>query len=93
MTNAKRDQNNVPTLICASSTDGETIVAICSDPVVRGLCVEDASTGSDNGNNSGNASRDENNVTVLMAVSSVDGVTPIEVYANPLTNKILIDSN
>lgn len=39
-----------------------------------------------------NASRDENNVPVLLAVSSADGVTPIQVYGNS-SGGLLIDSH
>jgi hypothetical protein len=37
------------------------------------------------------ASRDENFVTTLLAVSSVDGVTPVTLYANPTTHRLLVD--
>jgi hypothetical protein len=37
------------------------------------------------------ASRDENFVPTLLAVSSVDGVTPVPVYANPVTHRLLVD--
>lgn len=38
-----------------------------------------------------NASRDQNFVTTLLAVSSVDGVTPVTLYANPTTHRLLVD--
>ena len=37
------------------------------------------------------ASRDDNFVTTLLAVSSVDGVTPVTLYANPTTHRLLVD--
>lgn len=37
------------------------------------------------------AKRDQNNVTTLLAVSSVDGVTPVTLYANPVTHRLLVD--
>ncbi len=37
------------------------------------------------------ASRDGNFVTTLLAVSSVDGVTPVTLYANPTTHRLLVD--
>lgn len=37
------------------------------------------------------ASRDQNSVTTLLAVSSVDGVTPVVVYADPITHRLLVD--
>lgn len=39
-----------------------------------------------------NASRDENSVPSLLAVSSTDGVTPIAVYADPTTHRLLVTS-
>lgn len=38
-----------------------------------------------------NASRDENHVTTLLAVSSVDGVTPVTLYADPVTHRLLVN--
>lgn len=37
------------------------------------------------------AKRDSNFVTTLLAVSSVDGVTPVTLYANPTTHRLLVD--
>ena len=37
------------------------------------------------------APRDENKVPTLLAVSSVDGVTPVVVYADPTTHRLLVD--
>lgn len=38
------------------------------------------------------ASRDQNNVPTLLGVSNVDGVTPIKVYADPVTHRLLVDA-
>lgn len=38
-----------------------------------------------------NAARDQNRVTTLIAVSSADGVTPIKLYADPVTHRLLVD--
>lgn len=38
------------------------------------------------------ASRDENFVPTLLGASTVDGVTPVKVYANPVTHRLLVDS-
>lgn len=38
-----------------------------------------------------NAKRDQNNVPTLIAVSSADGVTPVLVYANPTTHRLLTE--
>lgn len=37
------------------------------------------------------ASRDQNFVTTLLAVSNVDGVTPVTLYADPITHRLLVD--
>jgi len=39
-----------------------------------------------------NAARDDNRVTTLIGVSSVDGVTPTRIAANPTTGAVIIDS-
>lgn len=89
MAQASRDQNNVPTLLGALSTDGITPTKVKADPTSHALKVDDNTTGTDHGRNV--AVRDQNFVPVLMAVSSVDGVTPVEVYADSSGN-LLIDS-
>lgn len=38
-----------------------------------------------------NAYRDENNVPTLIAASNVDGFTPVRVYADPVTHRLLVD--
>lgn len=38
-----------------------------------------------------NASRDENNVTTLLAISSADGETLVEVWADPITHALLTE--
>lgn len=92
MANAKPDENNRPTIICASKNDGVTIVQIKANPVNHGLEIDDGTTGSDNGNNLGVAMLDENSVPVWTALSS-DGLgTVIEVYGDQATGKVLIKS-
>lgn len=91
MTQAGRDQNNEPTLILASGSDGVTPVQVQADPTTHGLVIDDDTTGSDHGR--AIAVRDQNGVPVLMAVSSADGVTPVEVYGKAATNAIMIDSS
>lgn len=39
-----------------------------------------------------NAERDQNRVTTLLAVSSVDGVTPVTLYADPTTHRLLVEA-
>lgn len=40
-----------------------------------------------------NASHDENRIPTLLGVSSVDGVTPIPVYVDPVTHRLLVSSS
>ena len=90
MADASRDQNNVPTILGALNTDGETIVPIQANPASHALSINDGTTGSDNG--PVDAPRDENNIPVLMAVSSADGETPVVLYADS-EGKLLVDSS
>ncbi len=39
-----------------------------------------------------NAYRDENDVPTLIAASSMDGFTPVRVYANPSTHRLLVQA-
>lgn len=38
------------------------------------------------------AKRDNNQVTTLIGVSSVDGITPVTVYVDPVTHRVLVQS-
>ena len=38
------------------------------------------------------AYRDENDVPTLIAVSNVDGQTPVRLYADPVTHRLLVDA-
>lgn len=40
-----------------------------------------------------NAYRDSNNVPTLLAVSNVDGQTPVRLWADPVTHRLLVDSS
>ena len=40
----------------------------------------------------GTASKDTNSVATLLAVSNVDGVTPVTLYADPVTHRLLVQS-
>lgn len=103
MTNAYLDENTINTLIAASKNDGQTIVRVKANATSHGLVIDDNTTGTSNGNNKGNAARDENMRPVLIAVSSstttvdgvdyIEGVTPVEVYGDPATGALLINSN
>ncbi len=100
MANAARDNNNVPTLLGALSTDGTTPTKVKVNASTHALKVEDNTTGTDHGVAA--APRDQNNIPVLLAVSSttatvggidyVAGVTPVVVYAD-VDGNLLVDSN
>lgn len=91
MTQAKRDQNNIPTILAVSETDGSTPVDIQAEASNHGVIVEDSTGGSDLTGN--NALRDDNGEPTIMAVSEDDGVTPVPLYADPITKALLINSN
>lgn len=38
-----------------------------------------------------NAARDENSVPTLIGVSNADGTTPVKIYADPTTHRLLVD--
>lgn len=92
MSQAKRDENAVTTLLATDNTDGVTPVLICAEASTHALCVDNGTTGSDLSDDI--AGRDQNAVPVLLAVSSVDGVTPVEVYGifNGTEYELMVDS-
>lgn len=87
MTNASLDENGVHTLIAGLNTNGTTIVRVKVNTTNHALKVADGSSGTDHGPT--NDLRDENSKTALMAVSSVDGVTPVVVYADSSGNLLI----
>lgn len=89
MANAPRDQNNVPALLGALSTDGVTPTPVQADPTEHYLLVDDDTTGSDLSGDV--APRDGNLVPVAMAASSADGSTPVILYVNA-SGELLVDS-
>ena len=90
MTNAPRDNNQIPVILAASSADGSTPVPIKVNPTTHAVTVDDAGTGSDLSGD--NASRDDNGVPVMMGVSSSDGETPVPIYADVSNGKLFIKS-
>lgn len=85
-------QSGRPTLICASKLDGTTIVPIKADPTTHALINDDGATGTDNGNNGGNAMMDENMVSVATALSSDGSGAIVEIYGDASNGKLLIKS-
>lgn len=90
MTDAKRDNNSITTLLGVSNADGTTPVRVKVDPSAHSIDVDDDTTGSDLSGD--NAARDNSGIPVLMGVSSADGVTPVPIYADPATGKLLVKS-
>ena len=78
MTTAKFDQNRVPTAIGLLNTDGTTIINMAVDPNSGYINISDGNTGTDHGGD--HALRDDNDVPVMMGVSSVDFTTPVAIY-------------
>lgn len=73
------------------NTDGKTITPVNANPANHGLKIDDNTTGSDNGNNNGNAAIDENSKSSLYALSS-DGLgSRINLYSTS-DGKLLIQS-
>lgn len=91
MANAYIDENNKATLTGALNTDGSTPTPVSANPTSHSLKVDDASTGSDNGNNGGNALTDENNRFTMTAVASDGSGEIVNVYVTS-GNELMIDS-
>lgn len=87
---SSKDQNFVNTLTGTLNTDGRTVVPVKVTVSTSSLKVNDGFLGSNNGPT--NATRDANNVPTLLAVSEVDGVTPVVIYADS-TGSLFIDSS
>ena len=90
MANAKRDQNQTPTMIGVSNADGITVTNIQANATLHSLEVDDNTTGTVTSRT--NAPHDENHIPTLMAASSSDGVTPVTLAVDPATGKLLMQS-
>lgn len=90
MTDAKRDNNQITTILGASSADGSTPVPIQVNPTSHSIKTDVGTTGTDLSGD--DASRDNNGVPVMIGVSSSDGITPVPVYASP-TGALLLKLN
>lgn len=85
------DENRISVIQGVSNTDNETLIPICANTTMNALCVDNNITGS--GVDTINDARDEDRKVAFMAVSAVDGVTPVAIYADSLTSRLLINSN
>jgi len=88
MTDAKRDNNQVPVMLGVSNADGKTPTPIKIDPTSHTILMENGSSGTDLGGD--DAARDNNQVPVMLAVSEDDGETPVPLYINPATGALLV---
>lgn len=88
--NAYKDGNGVSTLICALNSNGTTPTRVTASPSTHRLSISEGTSGNDYGITS--AVRDGNDVPVWLAVSSVDGKTPVEIYSDSNGN-LLIQNN
>lgn len=82
-----RDENRVDAKIAALNTDGDTPIRVKVNPANHAIMANMGVSGTDYG--SSVASRDQNRRPVMMGVSSVDGVTPVEVYADANGNLLV----
>lgn len=82
------DENRIPVALGVSDTDGTTIVPIKANATGNSLCTLKGTTGTDYGQ--GDDKRDENRKVAFMAVSAVDGVTPVAIYADSVTGALLV---
>jgi len=89
MAESQRDNNKIPTILATLNTSALTPTLVQVNPTNHRILVEDAVTGSDFGGNP--AKRDNSGISVMMAVSSVDGVTPVPLYINS-SGQLLIQS-
>ena len=81
------DENRIPVVQGVSNADGKTILPVYANPVTHALGMTAGLGGSDLSGDV--AQRDENRKVAFMAVSAVDGVTPVEIYVDSTTNKLL----
>ena len=88
MANAYHTGNHTPTLICVEN-DGQTLVNIEANLSTHALATSAGSTGTNNGPTI--SRHDESHVSTLLAVSNVDGKTPVVVYGDSSGN-LLIES-
>lgn len=91
MSNAKIDENGRPTMIGVLNTTPTTIMQVKANSSNHALKINDGTSGTDNGNNGGNALLDENSFPVLMALSSAGTGALVEVYVDS-AGALMVDS-
>jgi len=91
MTQARKDNNKVNTMLGTLNSDGVTPTLIKADPSTHVLVITDNTTGTDQSSVK-SAKRDDNYVPALLVASEADGITPVQLYVNS-SGQLLIDSN
>ena len=87
MANAKGDDNRIPLLLATLNTDGVTPQPVNVDPFSHAISSNIGTTGT---GFSTTGTRDQNRVTGMYGVSSADGITLVEIYANS-SGELLMD--
>ena len=91
MTQARKDNNKVDTMLGTLNSDGITPTLIEANPTSHGLVISDNTTGTDQSSVK-SAKRDDNYVPALLVASETDGITPVQLYVNS-SGQLLVDSN
>lgn len=87
MANAKKDNNGINTILAVAASTGSYTLNVKVNSVTHAMKIMDGTTGSNKGPT--NALKDDNSVPCLMAVSSVDGATPVPLYADSNGNLLI----
>lgn len=82
MTDTKRDNNNVPTMVAILNSDGSTLVPIKATASSHVIDVSNGSGGSDNGPSVARGLRDGNYETTLLAQDSNGNLVPLYADSN-----------
>ena len=84
------DENRIAAIQAVSNADGKTLLSVQANPANYSLKVDDDTTGTDKGGNPD--PRDGDRKVAFYAVSAVDGETPVAVYVDSTTKKLLVTS-
>ena len=82
-----RDRNSIPVTIATSNTDGVTLFSLVANPTTHRLIISTGSTGTDLGTSI--VKRDENSITGIEALNSSNNTTPVPVFINSGTKRLL----
>ena len=90
MTQARKDDNSVNTMLATQQADGITPELVEANPSTHGIVINDNTTGTDQSPED-IAKRDQNSVPVLLVASESDGSTPVQLYIDA-SGQLLVDS-